>query len=68
MNVAFQSMKREHRIQKGHTSITLLKVIFGELMIKVLQGSFRKHNYNIKKNKYVILRMVKDTYHPHSSI
>lgn len=64
MNVAFQSMKREHRKQKGHTSKSDIWGIDDQSIARF----FSQTQLQYLKNKYVILRMVKDTYHPHSSI
>lgn len=56
MNAAFQSMKREHRKQKGHTSKSDIWGIDDQSIARF----FSQTQLQYLKNKYVILRMVKD--------
>lgn len=56
MNAAFQSLKREHRKQKGHTSKSDIWGIDDQSIARF----FSQTQLQYLKNKYVILRMVKD--------
>lgn len=56
MNAAFQSMKREHRKQKGHTSKSDIWGIDDQSIARF----FSQTQLQYLKNKYVLLRMVKD--------